>query len=177
MKRLFDIVFAVALIVLLSPIMATLYFTVGIHKREVCGFTAFKFRTMKGEQLSTNLQKELKLKGKLINDPRITSIGSLLRKTSLDELPQLFNVLKGEMSFVGPKVLTKEEIDTYYPYNPFEYAKPGLTGLWQTSGRSDLGYRERVSLDLYYVHNQNFSLDLKILLQTPFVVLTTKGAY
>ena len=116
---------------------------------------------------------------KLKNDPRITPIGKFLRRTSLDELPQIFNVLKGEMSLVGPRPVVQEELDKYYGDAVKEYCsiRPGITGLWQVSGRSDLDYTERVLLDQWYVKNRNLKLDIKILWQTIGVVLMKKGAY
>jgi undecaprenyl-phosphate galactose phosphotransferase len=125
------------------------------------------------------LKKEWEESFKLKNDPRVTKIGKFLRKTSLDELPQIFNVLKGEMSLVGPRPVTQEELEKYYK----DYAKyylsvwPGITGLWQVSGRSDLSYKERVFLDAWYVRNWNLWLDFLILLNTIKVVIKQKGAY
>lgn len=119
-------------------------------------------------------EKDFKLK----NDPRVTKIGQFLRKTSLDELPQLWNVLKGEMSLVGPRPITEAEIQKYGEY--FEYfiaVTPGITGLWQVSGRNDVEYNERVQLDVWYVRNWSVELDLQILIKTILVVLRRKGSY
>ena len=115
---------------------------------------------------------------KLKRDPRVTPIGRFLRRTSLDELPQLWNILRGEMSLVGPRPIVEEEIARYGDKFPL-YIKviPGLTGLWQVSGRNNITYEERVSLDAYYVRNWSVWLDVYILLRTVWVVLTGEGAY
>ncbi len=116
---------------------------------------------------------------KLKNDPRVTRIGSFLRRTSLDELPQIFNVLRGEMHFVGPRPVVKQEIEKYYKENAAYYymVKPGITGLWQVSGRSDTDYDFRVATDRWYVLNWSIWLDIVILLKTIKVVLKKEGAY
>ncbi|WP_175384445.1 sugar transferase [Bacillus sp. FJAT-27225] len=111
-------------------------------------------------------------------DPRITKAGSFLRKFSLDELPQFINVLKGEMSLVGPRPIVEEELKEYkHRRHELLAVKPGMTGYWQVCGRSDVGYPERVDLELYYVYHRSFFLDIKILIQTLFVVISKKGAY
>lgn len=150
-------------------------------------FRCYKFRTMYAgahKMLEATLARDEKLKKefeefyKLKKDPRVTKVGRFLRETSLDELPQLFNVLKGEMSLVGPRPVTEEEIKRYYK----ELAKlcfsvpPGITGLWQVSGRSHTTYEVRVALDAWYVRNWNLFLDLIILLKTIKVVLKREGA-
>jgi undecaprenyl-phosphate galactose phosphotransferase len=115
---------------------------------------------------------------KLKNDPRITKIGAFLRKTSIDELPQLFNVLRGEMSLVGPRMITMEEVEKYGKWGlNLHTVKPGITGLWQTSGRSELTYEERVRLDMRYIRNYSIWLDIQILVQTIPAVLLSRGAY
>ncbi|WP_051906708.1 MULTISPECIES: sugar transferase [unclassified Sulfurospirillum] len=126
------------------------------------------------EESKEEWERDFKLK----DDPRITKIGQFLRKTSLDELPQLINVLKGEMSLVGPRPITEAEIQKYGEY--FEYftaVKPGITGLWQVSGRNDIDYDERVQLDVWYVRNWSIELDIQILIKTVLVVLGRKGSY
>jgi len=143
----------------------------------------WKFRTMvpaaeemlkREPALAEKFQQEFKLK----QDPRVTSFGRFLRKFSLDELPQLVNVLRGEMSLVGPRPVVPEELPRYAPYEDlFLSVKPGLTGLWQVSGRSDLSYEQRVRLDLYYIQNWTPWLDVKILFLTPVAVLSARGAY
>ncbi len=129
-------------------------------------------------QSNTDARNEWNHHWKLKNDPRITKIGIFLRKTSLDELPQIFNVLKGNMSLVGPRPVTKREINEYYK----DQAKlcfgvpPGVTGLWQVSGRSNTGYDYRIALDSWYVRNWNLWLDIVILFKTFKVVLSGEGA-
>ena len=114
---------------------------------------------------------------KIKNDPRITRVGRFIRKTSLDELAQLFNVLRGEMSLVGPRPHEPEEVANYKKHHKkLLTIKPGITGMAQISGRSDLVFEEEVKLDIYYIENWSLKLDLQIILKTPFVVLSTKSA-
>ena len=127
-----------------------------------------------------NFKDEFIKKRKIINDPRITNIGKFLRFSSLDELPQIINVLKGEMSFIGPRPIVKSEIKKYG--NDFEKAfliKPGISGLWQVSGRNKLSYEKRVELDIYYSENISFRLDIKIFIKTLIVLIFPfdKGAF
>ena len=146
-------------------------------------FDAFKFRTMhtNGRQLLNHhpeqlqkLQQEFKLK----DDPRITNVGRWLRRTSLDELPQLFNVLKREMSLVGPRIISPPEMEKYGDWDlNLLTVQPGITGLWQVSGRSDLSYDERVRLDMYYIRNWTIWSDIQILWQTIPAVIKGRGAY
>jgi undecaprenyl-phosphate galactose phosphotransferase len=158
---------------------------IGKHGRII---PIWKFRSMHqdaAERLEKLLaedeesRKEWEINFKLKNDPRVTKIGEFLRKTSLDELPQIFNVLKGEMNFVGPRPVIQQEIDQYYKKNAEYYlmVKPGITGLWQVSGRSDTGYDFRVAADKWYVTNWSLWLDIVILFKTIKVVLLRKGAY
>lgn len=150
-------------------------------------FRLFKFRSMvenADEVLKRHLKEhpdqaiEWESKHKLKNDPRITRVGRLLRKTSLDELPQLWNVLRGDMSIVGPRPIVAEEIAKYGPaFSVYSKVQPGLTGLWQVSGRTDLSYRRRTELDTEYVRKWSPWLDAKILLKTVRVVLLGHGAY
>ncbi len=116
---------------------------------------------------------------KLKNDPRITRVGRFLRATSLDELPQLINVLKGEMSIVGPRPVTQSELDSYYGAAAAHYltVRPGITGLWQVSGRSETSYDQRVALDVAYVSQASLLADIRILLKTPAAVLSRRGAH
>lgn len=115
---------------------------------------------------------------KLRDDPRITKIGRFIRNMSLDELPQLLNVIKGDMSLVGPRPIITEELQRYGHQAKYYLAvRPGITGLWQVSGRSDISYRERVMLDVHYAINWTFWQDLVILLKTVFIVCVRKGAY
>jgi lipopolysaccharide/colanic/teichoic acid biosynthesis glycosyltransferase len=125
-----------------------------------------------------HLKAELALNHKLKDDPRITRIGKFLRRTSLDELPQLFNVVKRDMSLVGPRMIAPEELEKYSQWNiNLLTVRPGISGLWQVSGRSDLNYEARVNLDMYYVRNWTLWLDLRILIQTPLAVFKGHGAY
>jgi exopolysaccharide biosynthesis polyprenyl glycosylphosphotransferase len=159
-----------------------------IFRRRVMGvsgrqFDAYKFRTMStnGDEILSahpDLKAELAENHKLKRDPRITRVGAFLRKTSLDELPQLFNVLKREMSMVGPRIITSDEVEKYQKWDlNLMTVHPGITGLWQVNGRSDVSYEERVRLDMYYIRNWSIWLDLQILLQTIPVVIKGDGAY
>ncbi len=187
-KRFFDIVFSVLCLILLSPIFLLIALTIKITSRGSIFYShprvgangkqiaVYKFRTMQlnaDEKLRAILRQNSKLKKewqenfKLKNDPRITQVGKLLRKTSLDELPQLFNVLKGEMSLIGPRPVKQEELERYgNNQSTFLSLKPGMTGLWQISGRSNISYDQRVNLDIYYVENWSPFLDFKILVLT-----------
>jgi exopolysaccharide biosynthesis polyprenyl glycosylphosphotransferase len=160
-----------------------------LHRRRVLGvagrpFDAFKFRTMyvNGNEMlesTPDLQRQLRTDHKLKDDPRVTRVGRLLRKYSLDELPQLLNVLLGQMGLVGPRMITPEEAEKYGRHRlNLLTVKPGITGLWQVSGRSDLSYEERVRLDMYYIRNYSVWLDLQILfVQTVPAVIHGRGAY
>jgi len=159
-----------------------------IYRRRVMGlngrqFDAFKFRTMhvNGDEILNQhleLKAELARNHKLKNDPRITRVGRLLRKLSLDELPQLFNVLLAEMSLVGPRMISPAEMAQYHQWGiNLLTVRPGLTGLWQVSGRSDVVYEDRVRLDMYYIRNWTIWLDFQIILQTLPAVLKGRGAY
>jgi lipopolysaccharide/colanic/teichoic acid biosynthesis glycosyltransferase len=115
---------------------------------------------------------------KVTEDPRITKVGHLLRKTSLDELPQILNVLKGEMSLVGPRPCLPYEFEIYKDWHKKRLGvRPGITGLWQVAGRSEVAFEDMVLLDLYYVYNRNFSLDMNVVYETIFAVLAKKGAH
>jgi Undecaprenyl-phosphate galactose phosphotransferase WbaP len=150
-------------------------------------FKALKFRTMRQNadrllehylEEQPHLRLQWQQDRKLRVDPRLTRIGWLLRRTSLDELPQLWNVLRGEMSLVGPRPIVRSEISLYEDsFTLYTKVKPGLTGLWQVSGRNNISYEERVNLDAYYVRNWSVWLDFYILLRTVWVVLTAEGAY
>lgn len=194
-KTFVDYLATVLALILLSPAFIVLAILVKrdspgpvFHRRRVVGrggqtFDAFKFRTMRvdGDAILSQypeLVAELRENHKLKNDPRVTRVGAFLRRTSLDELPQLFNVLLGQMSLVGPRMITLEEMDKYgkWRWNLLT-VKPGITGLWQISGRSDVTYEERVRLDMYYIRNYTLWLDLLILWRTLPAVLKRKGAY
>ncbi len=194
-KAVMDFVAAVLLLVLFSPLILILAILIKrdspgpvFHRRRVVGqggqmFDAFKFRTMRvdGDAILAQypeLQAELRHNHKLKDDPRVTRIGSFLRRSSLDELPQLLNILLGQMSLVGPRMITQEEMDKYgkWRWNLLT-VKPGITGLWQISGRSDVSYEERVRLDMYYIRNYTLWLDILILWRTIPAVLQRRGAY
>src|SRR5436190_8012597 len=158
------------------------------YRRRVMGlngrkFHAIKFRTMRVDGdaiLATNaeLLDTLATTHKIKDDPRITRTGYYLRRYSLDELPQLINVLKGDMSLVGPRIISPPELERYgqWALNLLT-VRPGLTGLWQVSGRSDVSYEERVRLDMFYIRNYSIWLDLQLIVQTIPVVLSGRGAY
>lgn len=149
-------------------------------------FKIYKFRSMienSEEILEKHLEeneearREWQIKKKLTNDPRITKIGKFIRKTSLDEMPQAINVLKGDMSLVGPRPYLpreKDEMGIYYNY--IIKCKPGMTGFWQTSGRSNVSFQERLNMDLEYYRNESLKLDIKLLFKTIFVLVKNDGA-
>lgn len=196
LKRVMDVSLVIAAAPFLVPLFAIIALLIHrdspgpiFHRRRVLGiggqtFDALKFRSMvvNGDEVlaqQPELLAEWKTNHKLKKDPRITGIGHFLRRTSLDELPQLINVLLGQMSLVGPRMITPEEADKYgnMKYNLLT-VKPGLTGLWQVSGRSDLSYDERVRLDMHYIRNYSIWQDLHILfIQTIPTVLAKRGAY
>ncbi|HFM4158168.1 TPA: undecaprenyl-phosphate galactose phosphotransferase WbaP, partial [Escherichia coli] len=192
LKRLFDIIASIAIIILLSPVLLYISRLVkkdggpAIYGHERIGkdgkpFKCLKFRSMvtnSKDVLNELLQNDPEAKRewdttfKLKNDPRITKIGAVLRRTSLDELPQLFNVLKGEMSLVGPRPIITAELERYNEeVDYYLLSKPGMTGLWQVSGRSDVDYETRVYLDAWYVKNWSMWNDIAILFKTVGVVL------
>ena len=198
LKRTMDIVGSLAIIIILFPVLLYLYFTVkkdggnAIYRHPRIGrngkiFNCLKFRSMVvnskevlDELLRTDpearaeWEKDFKLK----DDPRITKIGAFIRKTSLDELPQLFNVLKGEMSLVGPRPIVIDELERYEEnVDYYLMAKPGMTGLWQVSGRNNVDYNTRVYFDSWYVKNWSLWNDIAILFKTVNVVLKRDGAY
>ena len=150
-------------------------------------FKAWKFRTMQQNaeqilahylQLHPELKSSWEQDHKLKDDPRITRVGRVLRRTSLDELPQLWNVLRGEMSMVGPRPIVDEEVWRYAErFKLYLKVSPGITGLWQVSGRNDTTYEERVNLDAYYVRNWSVWLDIYIMARTIWVVIVGDGAY
>jgi len=197
-KRLLDLLGALVLAIVFSPLMLAIVLLVRgsggsvIYKHRRVGrdgkmFECLKFRTMvpnADQVLRSLLEQDPVMKAewvrdhKLRKDPRVTRLGHFLRRTSLDELPQIWNVVRGEMSLVGPRPVIREEL-LRYGRNVGAYlaAKPGITGLWQVTGRNDTDYRRRVVLDTYYVRNQSFLLDMYILLKTTGVVLAGNGAY
>ena len=195
-KTALEYTIAILAILVLSPLLLALAVLIKLdspgsvlYRRRVLGvsgrhFDAFKFRTMhvNGEELlrcDPEMETELRHNHKLRADPRVTRVGRWLRKYSLDELPQLFNVLRGQMALVGPRMITAEEAEKYGRHRlNLLTVKPGITGLWQVSGRSDLSYHERVQLDMYYVRNYSVWMDLQILfVQTVPAVIQGRGAY
>ena len=198
-KRILDIILASSAIVLLAPLLTLCFLAClltspgpGIFRHRRVGFggkrfACFKFRTMVHDSqdclrdyLASNpdARKEWEATQKLQFDPRVTAIGSILRKTSLDELPQLFNVLMGDMSIVGPRPVTEEELFKYSSSaGSYLSCRPGITGLWQVSGRSGTTYSKRVACNSYYAANWSMTLDLKILLVTLPVLLNADNAY
>lgn len=200
-KRLFDIAFSLFMLVAFSPVYLLLALLIAISStgpifyiQERVGknykrFNCIKFRTMVSNadevlvqmmQTSPQLQQEFESNFKLKHDPRITLIGRWLRITSLDEFPQFWNVLMGDMSVVGPRPLVEEELPKYGCHiEQILTIRPGITGLWQVSGRNDIPYPRRVQIDLHYVKFRTFWLDLWIVLKTVAVVVIPKdnGAY
>jgi lipopolysaccharide/colanic/teichoic acid biosynthesis glycosyltransferase len=192
LKRSVDIAGASVLLILLAPLICILAILIKLHdgdtawfRRRVVGpkgeFDAFKLRTMRVDadevlRRDATLRREFEINFKLKTDPRVTSIGKSLRRTGLDELPQLWNVLKGQMSLVGPRMITAIELKKYGDAGwVFAAMKPGLTGDWQVSGDQQGGYERRIKMDLFYVENWSFLFDLKILIKTPARVLRGSG--
>ena len=201
LKRIGDIIFSFVVLTLGSPIFILIGILVKLSSpgsvfyiqkrvgRNYREFGCIKFRTMykDADDLLPNLlekyplmRKEFEKDFKLRQDPRITKLGRFLRRSSLDELPQFFNVLKGEMSVVGPRPIVSNEIIKYSLFmEEVISVRPGLTGLWQVSGRNNLSYKKRVELDLFYARNRNFILDLEIIVLTLGVLLfpMDRGAF
>ena len=195
LKLVLDYLVTITGLILISPLLALIALLVKVtspgpilHKRRVMGingkqFQALKFRTMAvdGDAIMDKhpaLKEELARNHKLKDDPRVTKIGAFLRKYSLDELPQLFNVLNRDMSLVGPRMISPEEVAMYKQFDMnLLTVNPGITGLWQVSGRSDISYDERVRLDMYYIRNWSLWLDLQLLFQTIPAVIRGRGAY
>ncbi|WP_445244532.1 sugar transferase [Microcoleus sp. OTE_8_concoct_300] len=200
-KRLFDILFSLSVLILFAPVYLLLAFLIALsssgpifYVQERVGknrkrFYCLKFRTMVENaddilleimENSPHLRQEFEDNFKLKQDPRITGIGRFLRMTSLDEFPQFWNVLKGDMSVVGPRPLVEEELPRYGRHiNKILTIRPGITGLWQVSGRNDIPYPRRVQIDLYYANDKNLWMDMWILFKTIGVVIFPKnnGAY
>lgn len=195
LKLFLDYILTIPGLIAIAPLLLVIALAVRldspgpiIHRRRVMGvngrqFDAFKFRTMhvNGEEILNarpELKAELALNHKLKDDPRVTRIGKFLRKYSLDELPQLFNVVRRDMSLVGPRMISPAEMEKYSKKGiNLLTVKPGITGMWQVSGRSDVSYEERVRMDMYYVRNWTIWLDAQLLMQTIPVVLKGRGAY
>ena len=201
LKRCLDLLFSVILIIFLIPLFLIIGIIIKLNSKgnifysqkrigkENKPFACYKFRTMhpKAKYLlkkillqNPNLRNEFINNRKITNDPRITNIGKFLRFTSLDELPQIFNVLKGDMSFIGPRPIVKSEIKKYGKnFKKAFSVKPGISGLWQVSGRNKLSYNKRIELDTFYSENMTLLLDTKIFIKTIFIILFPfgKGAY
>jgi len=198
-KRVFDFSLALFAIVFFAPILALLsLFLLATQGRPIFirhqrvgwqgkAFPCFKFRTMvtdADEVLQRHLRRNAEARlewaatRKLKHDPRITALGHVLRKSSVDELPQLVNILRGEMSFVGPRPIVRDEAAHYGQYfSHYMHVRPGLTGLWQISGRNDTSYQTRVQLDVQYVAQRSFARDIGIIVRTIPAVLRSKGSY
>jgi exopolysaccharide biosynthesis polyprenyl glycosylphosphotransferase len=194
-KRTFDFVGAVILLLLLSPLLLVISVAVFVSSRGPIlyrsirpgmggePFACFKFRTMRSDadQIQADLESLNEASGalfKIRHDPRMTRVGRLLRRYSLDELPQLLNVLAGQMSLVGPRPLPQRDFDQLEQWHKKRYlVLPGITGLWQVSGRSELDFDDLVRLDFLYLERWSVGLDLAILLKTVPAVLTRRGAF
>ncbi len=199
-KRTFDIVFSLLVFAIGFPVFLIIALLVRLsspgklfYAQERVGrggktFACYKFRSMYPDAekrlagllaADPALQREWEANFKLKNDPRITPIGAFLRKTSLDELPQFWNVLKGDLSVVGPRPVVQAEVSMHFGAKAYKILsiRPGLTGLWQVSGRSDTGYALRISLDEKYIEERTLLLDLKIVLKTIPAMIFTRGAY
>jgi len=191
-KRAMDVLGAVTLLILSAPLIAVLALRIKLHdggpmlfRRRVVGpkgeFDAFKLRTMRVDadevlRRDPELRRRFEINFKLKDDPRVTAIGATLRRSGLDELPQLWNVLKGEMSLVGPRMITPPEFKKYGTAGwIFRHMKPGLTGYWQVHGKHEAGYDHRIEMDLFYVENWSLLFDLKLLIRTPWRVLRGSG--
>lgn len=196
LKRILDIVLSILGLIILLPILiivavlikrddpkGSTFFTQERVGKDLVPFKIYKFRSMysDSEERLTTLLIHNELEGamfKMKEDPRVTKIGKFIRKTSIDELPQLFNVLKGDMSLVGPRPPLTREVDEYTDYDKIRLSvTPGLTGLWQVSGRNSLSFEEMVELDLKYINNRSFSNDIKIMFKTIVVVIKSDNAY
>lgn len=194
-KRLIDVIGSIIGLILLSPIFLIVAIAIKLdskgpiifgHTRKGLGgkdIKVYKFRTMhkNSQEIFNNFTKEQKEEFyknfKLENDPRITRIGDFLRRTSIDELPQLINILNGTMTIVGPRPIVEKEVLLYDKYAPKLFSVvPGLTGYWQANGRSDTTYEERIEMDMYYIDNRSLWLDLKIIFKTFGSVIKGEGA-
>jgi lipopolysaccharide/colanic/teichoic acid biosynthesis glycosyltransferase len=193
-KRAVDVFGSASFLIILSPVFVVVALLVKLqdagpvlHRRRVVGargeFDAFKFRTMRvdADEILKNdvkLRRAFEQSFKLEDDPRVTPIGRLLRKFSIDELPQLINVLKGEMSLVGPRMITAPELSKYGEFQSLLLTvKPGLSGYWQVNGRQTVSYGTRVQMDVFYIRHWSLLLDFSILIKTPLAVLRKQGAF
>lgn len=203
LKRYMDIFLAVSFIIIFSPVYIITALVIylqdhgnPIYKQNRVGyktkhFPFYKFRSMviNADEILFNDPKLYKQarsgEHKIKNDPRITKFGRFIRKTSIDEFPQMFNVIKGDMSFIGPRALRPDEYDMYKKQNESNSkklkklvsVKPGITGYWQVSGRSNVSFDDRINMDCYYADNASFKFDLEIMIKTPLAVIKGDGAY
>lgn len=194
-KRVFDIILSIMALILLSPVFLIISIAIKLDSKGKVIFKhkrigkngkeiyIYKFRTMvenAQEVMKTftpEQMKEFKENYKLANDPRITKVGNFLRKSSLDELPQLLNILKGDLSIIGPRPIIEEELERYgEKKSTFLSVTPGLTGYWAANGRSCTSYEDRIKMELYYVENISFKLDMKVFFKTVISVIKRQGA-
>ncbi|WP_445449093.1 sugar transferase [Enterococcus lactis] len=194
-KRCFDIIFSTVGLIILSPLFLFISFAIKfdspgkvVFRQERVGkdgkiFWIYKFRTMcvDAEEKLAQLKEKNEMQGnqfKIKNDPRITRVGKFLRKSSMDEFPQLWNVLKGDMSLIGPRPALPEEVAQYTSFEKERLKiKPGCSGMWQVSGRNNLTFDQMIELDLMYIKDVSFITDMFILLKTVKVIITQEGAY
>lgn len=200
-KRLFDIIFSLLALIITTPLIlliSLLLFLTSKNKKIIYSherigrkgkpFLCYKFQTMypdSDKKLTQLLEEDLELRKewetnrKIKKDPRVTPFGAFLRRTSLDELPQFWNVIKGDLSVVGPRPVVKEEIHQHFGNKAEKILsiRPGITGMWQTSGRSNISYCQRIHLDETYVDNQSLILDIKLIAKTIPKIICTKDAY
>ena len=194
-KRLIDVVASLLALILLVPLLVAIVVCIRLSgrgpilfKQERLGrdgkrFWCYKFRTMVPDaesQLSRSpdLIAQFRENFKIRSDPRVTRIGAILRRSSLDELPQLWNVLRGDMSLIGPRPIVEQELDKYGVHaSRLLTVKPGLGGIWQVSGRSETSYDDRVAMDMRYIEIRSLALDLKLVILTAMVVIRGRGAY
>lgn len=194
-KRALDIICSLLGLIILSPVLLIVAILIkleskgpviyahkrlGINGKEIY---IYKFRSMFQnskeifESFTEEQKKEYYKNFKLENDPRVTKVGDFIRKTSIDEIPQLINVIKGDMSLVGPRPIVEAEVEKYGKYaDKFFSVIPGITGYWQANGRSDTTYDERVQMDIYYVENRSLIMDIKIIIKTVMAVVKKEGA-
>jgi lipopolysaccharide/colanic/teichoic acid biosynthesis glycosyltransferase len=194
LKRSVDLLGSLSLLSILCPAFALVALLIKfhdggpvLHRRRVVGpdgeFDAFKFRTMRVDadeilKSDARLRNAFEQSFKLQDDPRVTPVGRFLRKFSIDEFPQLINVLRGEMSLVGPRMITAPELSKYGEFQSLLLTvKPGLSGYWQVNGRQTVSYDTRVQMDVFYIRHWSLLLDFSILIKTPLVVLRKQGAF
>ena len=192
LKRAMDLFGSSVLLIFSAPLVAILAIRIKLYdggpvlyRRRVIGprgeFDAFKLRTMRVDadeilHRDPELRRQFEINFKLKHDPRVTAVGAALREAGLDELPQLWNVFRGEMSLVGPRMITPAELKKYGEASwVFDFMKPGITGYWQVHGNQEDGYNSRIDMDLFYVENRSILLDLKLLMATPLRVLRRSG--